>query len=150
MCCRLLLGHLGQVLTDFRLEICYREGLRLLQGISILLTRISQYFRRFLFTIHISGRHLIGSRKIVLRQSFFARRKKFRMFFCFGFAASAAYRALCQSCLPHSSYKTTRFCNHFVNITSSSSDPTFREKELESLKGTNCCIAILALDQEFI
>ena len=80
----------------------------------------------------------------------FARRKKFRMFFCFGFAAPAAYRALCQSCLPHSSYKTTRFCNHFVNITSSSSDPTFREKELESLKGTNCCIAILALDQEFI
>ena len=80
----------------------------------------------------------------------FARGKNFRMFFCFGFAAPAAYRALCQSCLPHSSYKTTRFCNHFVNITSSSSDPTFREKELESLKGTNCCIAILALDQEFI
>ena len=116
---------------------------------SILLTRISQYFRIFLFTFHVSGRHLIGSRKIVLK-AVFAKWKNFRMFFCFGFAAPAAYRALCQSCLPHSSYKTTRSCKQLEIAHLHPLVQPLDKKELESLKGTNCCIAILALDQEFI
>ena len=80
----------------------------------------------------------------------FARRKNFRMFFCFGFAAPAAYRALCQSCLPHSSYKTTRSCKQLEIAHLHPLVQPLDKKELESLKGTNCCIAILALDQEFI
>ena len=72
------------------------------------------------------------------------------MFFCFGFAAPAAYRALCQSCLPHSSYKTTRFCKQLEIAHLHPLVQPLDKKELESLKGTNCCIAILALDQEFI
>ena len=124
MCCRLLLGHLGQVLTDFRLEICYREGLRLLQGIYFADTNLTIFSNIFFHYSHLRSHD--WHQEDCPKDSLFKVEKNFRMFFCFGFAAPAAYRALCQSCLPRSSYKTTRFCNNFVNITFSSSDPTFR------------------------
>ena len=53
MCCRLLLGHLGQVLTDFRLEICYREGLRLLQGIYFADTNLTIFSNIFFHYSHL-------------------------------------------------------------------------------------------------
>ena len=148
MCCKLLLGHLGQVLTDFRLEICYREGLRLLQGIYFADTNLTIFSN---ISFHYS--HLRSPpdwQQEDCPRAVFARRKKFRMFFCFGFATPAAYRALCQSCLPHSSYKTTRSCKQLEIAHLHPLVQPLDKKELGSLKGTNCCIAILALDQEFI